>query len=68
MVDDYLGIVKCGEDSVDLNIFFNTQIEMKKLEFHISVLFFVFLIAKFTFDLCICVTQDPNSNLIFVFL
>ena len=34
MVDDYLGIAKCGGDSVDLNIFINTQIEMKKLEFH----------------------------------
>ena len=33
-VDDLNGISKCGLDAVNLNIFFNTQVEMKKLTFH----------------------------------
>ena len=36
MVDDINGISKCGLDSVALNTFINTQIELKKLKFHIS--------------------------------
>ena len=35
MVDDLLAIAKCGKDSHDINIFINTEIEMKKLRFHI---------------------------------
>ena len=34
MVDDLLGIAECGHDSLALNTFINTQIEMKKLQFH----------------------------------
>ena len=34
MVDDILGIAKCGEHSVDLNTTINSRIEMKKLKFH----------------------------------
>ena len=34
MVDDLLGVSKCGLDSISLNTFINTQIEVKKLEFH----------------------------------
>ena len=30
MVDDYLGISKCGFDSISLNAFITSQIEMKK--------------------------------------
>ena len=33
-VDDLNGISKCGAESIDLNIFMNTQIELKKLKFH----------------------------------
>ena len=33
-VDDLNGISKCGDDSRNLNIFLNTQIETKKLTFH----------------------------------
>jgi hypothetical protein len=35
MVDDINGISKCGINSVALNTFINTQIEMKKLRFHV---------------------------------
>ena len=34
MVDDLLGMAECGHDSLSLNTFINTQIEMKKLLFH----------------------------------
>ena len=34
MVDDLLGISKCGFKSLALNTFINTQIEMKRLKFH----------------------------------
>ena len=34
MVDDLIGISKCGFDSLDLNTFITTQIELKKLKFH----------------------------------
>ena len=34
MVDDLLGIANCGIESLELNTFINTQIEMKKLRFH----------------------------------
>ena len=33
-MDDLNGISKCGDDSRNLNIFLNTQIETKKLTFH----------------------------------
>ena len=35
MVDNLNGIAKCGLDSVELNSFLTTQIEMKKLKFHV---------------------------------
>ena len=35
MVDDLNGIAKCGLESVALNSFLTTQIEMKKLKFHV---------------------------------
>ena len=34
MVDDLLGISRCGNKSLSLNTFINTHIEMKKLKFH----------------------------------
>ena len=34
MVDDLLGVAECGHDSLAMNTFINTQIEMKKLQFH----------------------------------
>ena len=34
MVDDLLGVAKCGHESLALNTFINTQIELKKLQFH----------------------------------
>ena len=34
MVDDYLGISKCGFKSLELNAFITSQIELKKLRFH----------------------------------
>ena len=34
MVDDYLGISKCGFTSLALNVFITSQIELKKLKFH----------------------------------
>ena len=34
MVDDILGISKCGNNSLTLNTFINTQIPIKKLKFH----------------------------------
>ena len=35
MCDDLNGVARCGIDSVALNTFINTQIELKKLRFHI---------------------------------
>ena len=35
MIDDINGISKCGIDSIALNTFINTQIELKKLKFHV---------------------------------
>ena len=35
MVDDYMGISKCGFESLSLNVFITTQIELKKLKFHV---------------------------------
>ena len=35
MVDDLLAVAKCGADSKNVNIFINTEIEMKKLRFHV---------------------------------
>ena len=35
MVDDINGISKCGLESIALNTYINTQIEMKKLRFHV---------------------------------
>ena len=34
MVDDLVGVANCGFESLDLNTFINTQIELKKLKFH----------------------------------
>ena len=34
MLDDLLGVAECWHDSLSLNTFINTQIEMKKLLFH----------------------------------
>ena len=34
MVDDLLAVSHCNINSVAVNVFINTQIEMKKLEFH----------------------------------
>ena len=34
MVDDLLGIARCGDKSLDLNTVINSKIEMKKLKFH----------------------------------
>ena len=34
MVDDLLGVASCGLNSLALNIFINTSIELKKLKFH----------------------------------
>ena len=35
MVDDLKCISKCGLESIELNTFINTQIELKKLRFHV---------------------------------
>ena len=35
MVDDLMGVAKCGFQSISLNTFLTTQIEMKKLRFHV---------------------------------
>ena len=35
MVDDLVGISNCGHKSVELNTFITTQIEMKRLRFHV---------------------------------
>ena len=35
MVDDLMAVSKCGLQSISLNTFLTTQIEMKKLKFHI---------------------------------
>ena len=35
-VDDLNGISKCGFDSISLNTFLTTQIELKKLRFHVA--------------------------------
>ena len=37
MVDDILGISLCGNKSIALNSFINTNIEIKKLKFHTPV-------------------------------
>ena len=34
LVDDLIGVTACGHDSLAMNTFINTQIELKKLEFH----------------------------------
>ena len=34
-VDDLNGVAKCGQESQDLNTFINTQIELKRLRFHV---------------------------------
>ena len=34
IVDDLLGIANCGHDSLSLNTFINTQVELKKQKFH----------------------------------
>ena len=34
MVDDLLGISSCGQSSLSLNTYINTQIELKKLKLH----------------------------------
>ena len=34
-VDDIIGAAECGMKSIDLNIFITTQIELKKLRFHV---------------------------------
>ena len=34
MVDDLVGVARCGFESVSLNCYINTQIELKKLSFH----------------------------------
>ena len=34
MVDDILTVSKCGVDSLAMNTFINTKIELKKLKFH----------------------------------
>ena len=35
MVDDLMGISKCGLDTVEMNTFMNVQVELKKLRFHV---------------------------------
>ena len=35
MCDDLNGVAKCGMESIALNTFINTQIELKKLRFHV---------------------------------
>ena len=35
MIDDLLGMASCGIQSRDLNIAINSEIEMKKLRFHV---------------------------------
>ena len=35
MVDDILAVSRCGHESVSLNTYLTTQIEMKKLRFHV---------------------------------
>ena len=37
MVDDILGISLCGNKSIAMNTFINTNIEMKRLKFHTPV-------------------------------
>ena len=34
MVDDLLAMSTCGQESLSLNVYMNTQIELKKLKFH----------------------------------
>ena len=34
MVDDLIGVANCGHESVALNTYINTHIELKKLKFH----------------------------------
>ena len=33
-MDDLLGVAACGKNSLDPNIYINSQIELKKLRFH----------------------------------
>ena len=35
MVDDVIGVSRCGHDAVALNTYLTTQIELKKLRFHV---------------------------------
>ena len=35
MVDDLLAMARCGTESNEVNVFINTEIEMKKLKFHV---------------------------------
>ena len=35
MVDDLIGVSRCGHPSVELNTYITTQIELKKLRFHV---------------------------------
>jgi hypothetical protein len=35
-VDDLNGIAKCGFESIALNTFLTTQLELKKLRFHVK--------------------------------
>ena len=35
MMDDISAISKCGNDSLIMNTYINTQIELKKLRFHV---------------------------------
>ena len=34
MMDDIIGMAKCGQESLELNVYINTKIELKKLTFH----------------------------------
>ena len=36
MVDDTLGVAECGVDSIDLNCYINTKVEMKNLKFGLN--------------------------------
>ena len=35
MVDDLITVTKCGHESVEMNTYITTQIEMKRLRFHV---------------------------------
>ena len=34
MMDDLMGVAKCGAENLELNAYLNTKIELKKLRFH----------------------------------